>query len=108
MDKPSERKLEKWGKMKKHIWLCDYERLWIKLSLLAILSGYFILQGSTLPVLVDNQIIKFLFVSDAQEIKLYIILLSVILQRIFLCYSNLLYGKKQNFKIFKCYKIEHA
>lgn len=30
-------------KMKKHIWLCDYERLWIKLSLLAILSGYFIL-----------------------------------------------------------------
>ena len=56
-------------KMKKHIWLCDYERLWIKLSLLAILSGYFILQGSTLPVLVDNQIIKFLFVSDAQGDK---------------------------------------
>ena len=55
--------------MKKHIWLCDYERLWIKLSLLAILSGYFILQGSTLPVLVDNQIIKFLFVSDAQGDK---------------------------------------
>lgn len=56
-------------KIKKHIYMCDYERLWIILTILTIISGYLMLRGSTVPLFWDNDILRFLFLSDTDGDK---------------------------------------
>lgn len=56
-------------KIKKHIWICDYERLWVILSGLMVLSCYLMVRGSTGSLIWDNAVMRFLFVSDSNENK---------------------------------------
>ena len=56
-------------KIKKHIWICDYERLWVILSGLMVLSCYLMVRGSTGSLIWDNAVMRFLFVSDSNEDK---------------------------------------
>ncbi|MEI3162928.1 MAG: hypothetical protein V8S74_05950 [Lachnospirales bacterium] len=51
-------------KLKKHIWICEYEKLWKKLTLLCGLAIYVIIRGSTAPIIFENVILSSLFCSD--------------------------------------------
>jgi hypothetical protein len=55
--------------IKKHIWICEYEKLWKKLTLLCGLAIYIIIRGSKIPIILNNVILNFLFYSDPNADK---------------------------------------
>lgn len=56
-------------KIKHHLTFCAYEKLWITLTVLTIISVFIIIRGSTVELLIDTAIIRFLFCSDANGDK---------------------------------------
>lgn len=56
-------------KLKRHIWMCDYEKLWSILTILMIISSCMILRGSTAPLLWDNAVTRFFLYSNPEGDK---------------------------------------
>ncbi len=54
---------------KRHILFYEFEKLWLFLTLLNLIAIFFIVRGSTLPLISDNKIIKFLFYSSETSDK---------------------------------------
>lgn len=56
-------------KIKHHIVVCAYEKLWIILTALMLVSVILMIRGSTAPLLIDNVITRTLFCSDVNGDK---------------------------------------
>lgn len=54
---------------KRHILFYEFEKLWLFLTILNLIAIFFIVSGSTLPLISDNKIIKFLFYSSETSDK---------------------------------------
>ncbi len=54
---------------KRHILFYEFEKLWLFLTSLNLIAIFFIVRGSTLPLISDNKIIKFLFYSSETSDK---------------------------------------
>lgn len=54
---------------KRHILFYEFEKLWLFLTLLNLIAIFFIVRGSTLPLISDNKIIKFLLYSSQTSDK---------------------------------------
>lgn len=50
--------------IKRHITFCSYEKLWITLTALMVISVFWMIRGSTAELLIDTKITRFLFWSD--------------------------------------------
>lgn len=50
-------------KIKRHITFCSYEKLWIALTILMVISVFWMIRGSTAELLIDTKITRFLFCS---------------------------------------------
>ena len=80
-------------KIKKHIWICDYERLWVILSGLMVLSCYLMVRGSTGSLIWDNAVMRFLFVSESNEDKTLYNIAIVILQLMYFIFFRYIFRK---------------
>lgn len=69
---------------KRHIWFYEFERLWLLLTLLNLIALFFIIRGSTAPLIFDNDILRFLFYSpESSDKTLYNIAISYFAAYIF-------------------------
>ena len=59
---------------KRHIWFYEFERLWLLLTLLNLIALFFIIRGSTAPLIFDNDILRFCFIPLNLVTRHYIIL----------------------------------
>lgn len=56
-------------KVKRHIPICDYERLWIKLTIGGGIALFIIVKGCTATILFNNKLLVWLFCSDVDGDK---------------------------------------
>lgn len=56
-------------KIKRHIPLCSYERLWIVLTIIMVVSVFVMIRGSKAELIIDTQITRLLFCSDVNGDK---------------------------------------
>ncbi len=71
-------------KIKRHISICDYEKLWLKLTIGGVISLFIILKGCTSPIIFENKVLEWLICSNTDGDKtLYNIAISYIAAYIF-------------------------
>lgn len=46
---------------KRHIWFYEFERMWLFLTVLNVVAIFLIIRGSTAPLIIDNDVFRFLF-----------------------------------------------
>lgn len=70
--------------IKKHLATCDYEQLWKKLTIICGFAIYVIIKESSIPLLVDNAVFRFLFYSKPNGDKtFYNIAISIVAAYLF-------------------------
>ena len=55
--------------IKRHITFCSYEKLWITLTVLMLVSVFLMIRGSTAELLIDTKITRLLFCTDVNGDK---------------------------------------
>ena len=82
----------------------EFEKMWILLTSIAVVSIFLIIRGSTLPLLIDNNIMRYLFCTDIDGDKtLYNIAISYFAAYIFYLIQIYYPEKKKTIKLNICY-----
>lgn len=77
--------------------LYDYQKVLLKLSLVALVALFFVVRGSTAPLLIDTELMRQLFCTDVNGDKtIYNIAISVIAAYIFYIFQVHIPGKKKH------------
>lgn len=77
--------------------LYDYQKILLKLSLIALVALFFVVRGSTAPLLIDTELMRWLFYTDVNGDKtIYNIAISVIAAYIFYIFQVHIPEKKKH------------
>lgn len=77
--------------------LYDYQKILLKLSLVALIALFFVVRGSTAPLLIDSELMRLLFYTDVNGDKtIYNIAISVIAAYIFYIFQVYIPEKKKH------------